>query len=489
MRNRLAALVVGLAATIVLSVLAIWAYRQAITDWRYDLAGLGDPFLGRPAPGFTIVVAAFVALVYSVIALTLRAIARRVVRRRAARRAIASEPAATPLGTGMVIRRSRWWWPIGAAIGGYLAGGVLTIAAGGPVEHPGTMRLVFPAPIAGTIDVAVRCRSASGQPGVIAEVIPEAAGLPMVSLRNPATGVADGRVAPRGWVHLPYLRPSEDDYVLPNVPERPPVYLLNRAPSVSSGGRQVQDAAIIAVPIMFMGAYTYRTQDIEESTAAGRITASAVRTVDPYGLVLNELVPNDPWPDRYGLGVEWTCDLDRSLEPVPAPTRPGILPAEPTSSSTVPTASLTPGGAPAQLRVVTTSDWTTVRINGATVASHVLVGSEGSATDVAVDQRGFVVTQPLVAAKAGRGVAATWSVSLTWSLGSATSSGNTELTVEIEQGSLGATSVTLYNVLGPEPTPVDVARWAGVAEGGNLQFLGLDTRWLTEPVRFEVVRR
>lgn len=496
MRDRLAALVVGLAATIVLSVLAIWAYREAVTDWHYDLAGLSDPFLGRPAPGFTIVIAAFVALVYSVIVLTLRAIARRVVRRGAARQAIASEPATASRSTGVVMRRPRWWWPIGAVIGGYLAGSVLTIAGGGPIEHPGTLRFVFPEPIAGIVDAAARCRSASGQPDVIAEVIPEAAGLPMVSLRNPATGVAGGWGAPPPfWVHLPYLRPAGDEYVLPNVPGRPPMYLLNSTLRMSSGGRQVQKAAIIAVPITFTGAYTYGTENIEESTAAGRITASAVRTVDLYGHVFNELVPNDPWPDRYELGVEWTCDLGRSLEPVPVPARPGIVPAPSTpSSSTSPGPSLAPGGAPAQLRVVTTSDWTTVRISGASVASHVLVGSDGATTDVAVDRRGFVLTQPLSAAKAGRGVAATWAVTLAWSPEATLPDGNAELTVEIDRGSLGATSVTLYNVLGPEPTPVGVAAWPALAAGQDPQCLGSeclswDTRWLTQPVTFEVVRQ
>lgn len=490
MRSNLAALVAGLASLVVLSVLAIWAYRQAIVDWRYDLAGLGDPFLGRPAPWFTVIVVTFVALVYSVIALTLRAVARRALRGRRARRDFSSESVATPRGTGGVVRRPRWWWPIGAAIGGYLAGSVLTVAAGGPVEHPGTLRFVFPEPIAGIVDIDARCRSGSGQPDVIAEVIPQAAGIPMVSLRNPATGVADGRVAPPGWIHLPYVRPTADEYVLPNVPERPPVYLLNRAPSVSSGGRQVQDAAIMAVPITFMGAYRYSSEDIEESIAAGRITASAVRTVDPYGLVLNELVPDDPWPDRYELGIEWTCDLDRSLGPVPVPTRPGIVPAASMpSSSTSPGPTLTPGRAPAQLRVVTTSDWTTVRISGARVASHLLAGSEGAATNVAVDQRGFVVTQPLSAAKAGRAVAATWAVTLAWSPETALPDGNAELTVAIDRGSLGATSVTLYNVLGSESTPVGVAAWPAGTEGQNPWSLSWDTRWLTEPVAFEVVRQ
>lgn len=35
---------------------AIWAFNIGVLDWRYQLAGLADPFLGRPSPGATVLV-------------------------------------------------------------------------------------------------------------------------------------------------------------------------------------------------------------------------------------------------------------------------------------------------------------------------------------------------------------------------------------------------------------------------------------------------
>ena len=137
MTRRVGSVLVGFLTTVVLAILAISWSRYAVTDWQYVLAGLADPFLGRSAPWLTVGIGAVLSLVYSLIAATFRAVTRAVARRAAGRGTSATDvPATGRPAAGGGHPRPRWWWPLAAAWGGYLAGSVLTLAAGGPIDHP-----------------------------------------------------------------------------------------------------------------------------------------------------------------------------------------------------------------------------------------------------------------------------------------------------------------------------------------------------------------
>lgn len=94
------------AGIIVGTALVLWAFPGAIEDWQFQIAGLADPFLGRPAPGVTVLLGSIASIVVLGIAL---------VRGRNGRRAAT---------------RSWWTVPLLAGWVAYGSGAALTLAGG-----------------------------------------------------------------------------------------------------------------------------------------------------------------------------------------------------------------------------------------------------------------------------------------------------------------------------------------------------------------------
>ena len=110
-----------------------------------------------------------------------------------------------------------------------------------------------------------------------------------------------------------------------------------------------------------------------------------------------------------------------------------------------------------RISVHTTSGWTDVRVSGAVLARPQRVGVTGTADYATYDGARFSLGQPLDAARAGR------AVSMTWDLRVSGVTADSSLTVEIERGNLGATTVTLYNYLADQPVAVESTTWDGLA--------------------------
>jgi hypothetical protein len=58
---------------------------------------------------------------------------------------------------------------------------------------------------------------------------------------------------------------------------------------------------------------------------------------------------------------------------------------------------------------------------------------------------------------------------------------SSSITVRIERGDLGATTVTLYNVLGPKPVAVASVSWAGRTGGRNPKAVTWPGRLILDP--------
>ena len=426
---------------LVLGYVALAAYRQAITDWHYELAGLADPFLGRPAPGWTVGLGAIASILLAMAWLAVRAVARRIDARPGEPGSKSGDlPGTQPWG-----RPIRWWWILAAAWGAYAVGGVATVLAGGPVDHPATMRFTIGAPTSTTFDVPATCRSAPGKPLIVAEVIPDAAGLPIVGLRNAATGERDTRVDAVGHpigvtLELTGDRGEGGAFVVPGLPARVPMYGLSMG----------IDGPLAGPETTFMRAYYYRAEEVDDRGSAGTLRAAAARTRLQFQVV-DDLIPDDPWPETYDLGIAWTCDLEGTKTKSGAPTRSSLPPSLPvTTQRPSPTiAHFDPDGVPVQLRIVTSSDGATVTVDGATVVRSSLLRVEGDATATADGGR-FRLTQPASPAAEGRTVGATFAVVL------AGLEAGSSLGVTTDQGAHGMTAVTLSNDLGTEPVPVFV---------------------------------
>jgi hypothetical protein len=265
--------------------IAVLAFRQATIDMRYELAGLADPFLGRPAPGWSIGIGVVLTLVGVIVLVVVAARTR---------------PHGSPDAQD---RRSPWRW--GAVlVAGWIAyaAGAATIAAGsGSLLAGGTVRLEFGAPLSSTADVPVSCRLVVGDPGAVAVVTPQAQDVPMLDLRNPATGATFPWASPAHALasHGSMAGPS---FTPPNVPERPAPYLQVTAPD----GTVRTDP-----PLTFLRAYDYRVLEVSESGLSGSARIQGTRFADPYGgsgLEYVDLeIPNDPWPPTFELTMRWTC--------------------------------------------------------------------------------------------------------------------------------------------------------------------------------------
>jgi hypothetical protein len=430
---------------LVLGYLAVVACRQAVTDWHYELAGLADPFLGRPAPWWSIGLGAIASVLVAIAWLSVRAVAARLSGPNASGSAAGASRddirGKRPWG-----RPIRWWWILAAAWGAYAVGGVATVLAGGPVDHPATMRFTIGAPVSTTFNVPATCRSAPGKPLVVAEVIPDAAGLPILGVRNAATGDPDTRTDAAGHpigvtLELTSDRGEGGAFVVPGLPARVPMYRLDMG----------IDGPLAGPETTFMRAYFYLAQEVDDRGSAGTLRAAATRTRLQFQVV-NDLIPDDPWPQTYDLGISWTCDLDGTKTTPGTVSAPSPRPSPNPVATPRPSPSIShvePDGVPIQLRLVTSSDQATVTIDGATVVRSSDLGVEGDATATADGGR-FRLAQPGSRAAEGRTVGATFGVVL------AGLDAGSSFDIAIDQGTLGMTAATLSNDLGTEPVPVFV---------------------------------
>jgi hypothetical protein len=200
--RRLVLLVIVTAAIVAVTV------PRAIEDWQFELAGLADPFLGRPAPGVTIFIGGLISIVGLLVALA---------RSRPRRRAI----------------RSVLVWPIIAFWGAYGLGAAATVMGGGQSTSTGTLSYDFGPVIGHRATVRAQCRTPVGKPAVLSDVrasmdnaTAPVGGLPMLWLRHEATG---GRARP-GELAEPLVLGLGDGRSLPPHPvpgmiDRPRPYL------------------------------------------------------------------------------------------------------------------------------------------------------------------------------------------------------------------------------------------------------------------------
>jgi hypothetical protein len=262
---------------------AALGYTQGTGDWRSQLEGGANPFVGRPAPWLTIGFGLIVTVVVVPIALWLRQGMR-----------LSNE--------GRPRRRPRWWWPLGAWWGAYGLAAAVVLVGGGPRLYSGTVRYEFGAPISAISNVAATCRTPVGQPDVVSLVQPAPAGLPELALpTGPSTDdPAFGDLAP---FPLSSGSPDTPRYEPPNVPARPLPYILETA---SDGTTRSEP------PIGFLGAYDYRLTRLDAKGMTGDADIVGTRWKDPFTSVTNQWVnlvlPNDPWPPRIDLKVAWSCD-------------------------------------------------------------------------------------------------------------------------------------------------------------------------------------
>jgi hypothetical protein len=114
----------------------------------------------------------------------------------------------------------------------------------------------------------------------------------------------------------------------------------------------------------------------------------------------------------------------------------------------------------AQVRILTSSDWTTVGLTqGATWLRPALVSASEAATTVGLEEDLFRLIQSIGRAQAGGMVDMVVDVLL-----SEVEAGET-LVFEIERGHLGSTKVELFNYLSADPILVKTLNWGGIGSG------------------------
>lgn len=435
--------IIGIAA-----VVAVAAYRQAIIDWHYQLAGLADPFLGRPAPGWSI----GWNLVWTVLLVAAVKVGG----------ALVPHHGVPPSGRLM----PRWWWILIALWGGYLAGSVLTAAGGGPERRPGTMRLELGSPLDLVTETAATCTTAPGAPGTVVSVVPDAGGVPYLQLANEATGEPNRYSIP-GGVNAYEARPrTPGEVAIPGMPDRPEVLRLGMGWETTEAGpgrRYIVESAI-----SFLSAYLYVPVDASVEGSTGRATFTAKRTFTL--LDVNALIAHDPWPTTYELTASWRCDL---AAPGPAPV-PSPITGGDDLRLVWPTASFATGeGIPVELHLATSSDRAAVEVSGARIIDVEQRSTDGPGT-ARNDAAGFGIEQPAAAVGSGAVTAATYRFRLV------DATAGTKIGLTIQGGSVGQVGVTLYNLVGGEPVPVFSN--IGVSADRPGWPIEVDAEWLLEPI-------
>jgi hypothetical protein len=287
--SRLRSVLVAGALTLVLVAIAAAAFGRGAEDWRYQLAGLANPFLGRPAPGLSVVVGIVISALIGAVVWRTRPSPRR--------------------AEGAVRWRWRWWWILIAGWSGYVSGGAIAIAGGGSIEYRGSMHLEFGAPFGLVADVPATCRSVVGEPELVAEVSPVVDGLYVISLRNVATGMPQ-RPELVG-LYLTNDGVPGNEFEPPNAPDRVAPYVLMTR---GDGSTEAQ------APITLVQAYDYSIARFAESGMSGAVELTGSRFKDILDGSLgdgssvrwvNLVITDDPWPETFGLTVNWTCDVSK----------------------------------------------------------------------------------------------------------------------------------------------------------------------------------
>lgn len=265
--------------------LATWSFRHGLVDWRFEMAGLADPFLGRPSPGTSVIV----GLALTGLVMLGWRLAQRAMRR----------------GQTTGLDRDRWprWIamvPIFAVWGGYALGASVVIAGGGSTEYRATMQLEFDSPLGMTASVPATCRSVVGEPGRIAEITPEADGLYRIDLRSAAgAGWAPASTGPRAF--LLSNRALINDFTIPGVPDRPAPYLVV---TLDDGSTRAE------APNSFLQVYDAEVTNVVDSGLSGVARMTGTRIRDRFGgnpRWVNLVIADDPWPETFGLTIRWTC--------------------------------------------------------------------------------------------------------------------------------------------------------------------------------------
>jgi glycoprotein endo-alpha-1,2-mannosidase len=116
-----------------------------------------------------------------------------------------------------------------------------------------------------------------------------------------------------------------------------------------------------------------------------------------------------------------------------------------------------------RIQVTTTSDWSTLDIlSGGTWLRPELVSASPEVTFAGMEAGDrLVLTQPL--ADAERGV----QVQMTWDLLLSGLDPAGELVLNIERGSIGETTVTVFNYSGDTPISIEKFYWSGITSGRN----------------------
>jgi hypothetical protein len=272
-------------AIVSLAIAAVAVYR-AIEDWRFQLAGLADPFLGRPSPGVTMIIGALISIVILGGAL------------------LRSRPRARVTKSIVVLPVLAFW-------GAYGLGAAMTVIGGGRSTYPGTLTYNFGPVIDHRVTVQADCHTPVGKPFVLSDVRPSIGqatgaigGLPMLRLRHEATGASgrpDGMAEPVAFGLGDQPLPP---YPVPGMTDRPRPYLV----VTSDDGTPRSDP-----PIDFLRAYDYRVSSIDDVGMSGTATLHAERWTDPFGAGgglrwVDLVIADDPWPMSFDLSVAWICD-------------------------------------------------------------------------------------------------------------------------------------------------------------------------------------
>jgi len=423
------------ALSIVLLAVAAWAFGRGSEDWHYKLADLKeDPLYLRGMPELAVVFGIVLSILVGAVALIAGAVRRR------------SGPSPERSGGSV---RWHWWFLLIAGWGGYIVGSAVVIAGGAPVNYSGSMHLEFGAPISSVADVPVTCRSVVGEPDRVARVTPDVDGVFQLDLRSVATGKAAGLMATLPvFVSLPNDGVPGNDFWPPNVPERPLPYIQMTFEDGSTEGQS---------PISFVRAYDYRVVRLEDrGLAGGEADMLGVRFADPFGSAslrwMNLEVPHDPWPAAVDVAVSWSCDRPGGSAAIPSPPP---APASPAASAPGVPSSTRPAAVKTRIRIVSSVDWSVVRISGARFSHPVLVEVVGETEAADFDGEVFGLSQPGAAAEAGT------TVSMTWDMLVEDVTNASTLRVEIMPGAVGATTVILYNALGSRPFAVRAINWSG----------------------------
>jgi hypothetical protein len=234
--------------------------------------------------------------------------------------------------------------------------------------------------------------------------------------------------------------------------------------------RQVYDAVSMGAPMIFNAMF----DEVDEDTAMYKIAATV--NDQPVGVQLlsmdadGEKLPSD-WYLRLGGAATKMLRGEIPLAPE--------IPLNPYGSlaSSFAAPQPTPQTFRARISIQTTADWTTVGVKGATLTGLDRVSLTGAATRADYADGQFAMNQPLSAASAGK------AISMTWDLFVSGASPDSTLTIEIERGTIGATTVTLYNYLGAQPVAVESTTWAGMSgtAGLNPKTVQWPMRVLVEP--------